>query len=158
MKEDARVKNALKRKEEFDEKVAQGRSEKSRSVFKKLAEYVEKDNQKEDGERRAKRGAEKLQMEESDSGEVRRRKMESTRGISPNNDFRSGGNARGTKRSGEDIEELEEQSGQADVCGIGPHFIGNPAVRERWADLEDSEEDEQFDWRRRWQATKMKKP
>ena len=84
-------------------------------------------------------------MEELD-GEVRRRKMESTPGSSSNNIFPAAGNARGTKRSGESIEELQEKSGRTDVCGIGPRLTGNLAQRKRWADLEDSEEDEQFDW------------
>ena len=43
--------------------------------------------------------------------------------------------ARGPKRSGEDIEELEAGS-----------KAGVEAVRSRWADLEDSEEDEDFIW------------
>jgi hypothetical protein len=45
--------------------------------------------------------------------------------------------ARGPKRSGEDIEEREAGS-----------KAGVEAVRSRWADLEDSEEDEDFIWER----------
>ena len=140
MKEDARVKNAMKRKDDFEEKVLEKQKIRQEKKAKKMAERAKNKDTK---STKMKRGAEEAGVEEGAEDRTKRKMDDVTVlvrageevTLKPNSEDVEMTAARGVKRSAEDLD------AHANV----------QAVRERWADLEDSEDDEEEDEHSPWE-------
>ena len=127
MKEDARVKNAKKRKEDFDEKTAKKLKEKEAEDKKRKEDFDEKAAKKlketeENDTKQKKRGAAEIDVPADESAPKRAGSMPGS----------SEDHLRGTKRAAENGAGAEEAHG---------HMVVE-MVRQSWADVVDSDEDE----------------
>ena len=131
MKEDARVKNARKRKEEFEEKVTE------RQTKKQLKKLAREDEEEERRRMNAKRTAEEVGTEDGE-GRIRQR----TEPVPGSADDALTASSRGSKRDRGEIEEVET------IMELSPADAKVSVVKERWADLEDSDEDDELEWKK----------
>ena len=145
MKDDARVKNAMKTNEEFEEKVAAKRTKNEEKTVEKLAKHVKMEHQ---NLIHKKRGADEAHIEDEPD---RRTNSKMKNGLGTSSDVNPAAgkegplrthsddvqvfSASGPNMSGDEIDELEATS-----------KAGVEAVHKRWAEPEDSDGDEDFLW------------